>query len=182
MATAFGNVSTSGRCKSELGVDCGSVFVCIRAALPADGFEKNTTAQFLSTSQSPPPIAHPSSFCHFLTLSFCSLTCFLKALWRMRMGGFAMASSDKCFLFTDGLNTAEGAHRPSVSPIFLFAISYYPLTVQSYTPSVNNLNIHTGSCYSSTCDPTEKGQTPTGKIRSKTLSRTLSRPPGTLAC
>lgn len=38
------------------------------------------------------------------------------------MGGFAMASSDKRFLFTDGLNTVEGARHPSVQPCLLFAI------------------------------------------------------------
>lgn len=32
-------------------------------------------------------------------------------------GGFAVASSDKCFLFTDASNTVEGAHRPP-SPAF----------------------------------------------------------------
>lgn len=80
MGGLLGGVRASQRCT------VGSVFVCIRAALPAAGFEKNTNAQFLSTSQSPPPIAHPSSFCHSLALAFCSLTCFLKALWRMRMG------------------------------------------------------------------------------------------------
>lgn len=141
MATAFGNVSTSGRCQSELGMDCGSVFVCIRAALPADGFEKNTTAQFLSTSESPPPIAHPSSFCHFLTLSFCSLTCFLKALWRMRMGGFAMESSDKCFLFTDGLNAAEGAHRPPVQP-HLFVCHFLLPTYSTVLHSLRQQSKH----------------------------------------
>lgn len=44
-------------------------------------------------------------------------------------GGFAVASSDKCFLFTDGLNTVEGAHRPPspalpfVGPLVLRRIS-----------------------------------------------------------
>lgn len=39
----------------------GSVFVSLRAALPAAGFWKNSTAQFLSTPDPPPPIFYPSS-------------------------------------------------------------------------------------------------------------------------
>lgn len=36
-------------------------------------------------------------------------------------GDFSMASSDKCLLFTNGLNAVKGAHRPSVQPRLLFA-------------------------------------------------------------
>lgn len=111
MEGLLGGVRASQRCT------VGSVFVSIGAALPAAGFEKNTIAQFLSTSESPPPISHPSSFCHFLALSFCSLTCFLKALWRMRMGVFQWHRLINAF-YLPMAQTQRRHSAPQSGPVF----------------------------------------------------------------
>lgn len=57
--------------------ELGSVFVRLRAALPAAGLEENRTAQFLSTSDPPPPISYPSSLHCVLSLSL-SLSAFVR--------------------------------------------------------------------------------------------------------
>lgn len=74
----------------------------------------------LSSSQLLNPLLHlPSQL--FLPLSRSSLLftdLFPEGALTDEDGGFAVASSDKCFLFTDGSNTVEGAHRPQSCPAF----------------------------------------------------------------
>lgn len=102
----------------------GSVFVSFRAALPADGFEKNTIAQFLSTSESPPPISHPSSFCLFPALSFCSLTCFLKALWWMWMGVSQWHRLINASYLPMAWTQQRGRIPPQSSPVFCLPFGF----------------------------------------------------------
>lgn len=71
----------------------------------------------LSPSAPDPPTSYPSSLYRALPLSFCSLTCFLKALWRMWMG-VSHAQSHDSSLYTEVLMLYGRQRAPHCSSVF----------------------------------------------------------------
>lgn len=117
---SVGDGRTSGRCQSEPEIHCGKCF-CRSSSSGSWFWEEHYRSVPLNFWI---PSSHLPSQC-FLPLSRSILLftdLFPEGALTDEDGGFVVASSDKCFLFTDGLNTVEGVYSTSIHPCFVFIL------------------------------------------------------------